>query len=351
MNFYSAKGYFTDTVMDWLRYKTDGKTEYTVVLAARLSGVPHIGTLVNFMSGYSLAAKLQSVYNKKVQVIIELLDNISDDKLFNIMNYNDKKYYHKRLINNDDFLNANYHEFCEVINRLNSLYQLPVKIKTYQDIIEDPEMRRSIIQVIEHQESFVSIFNPRGEKYLHLRIACPHCGLLEKSCRDTQIEKTADGEYFINSICPEHGPYGIYFSAENKEYLEINAPFRQFCKGLSLVDHDTKNSGLSIQVLGNDWSGGWGMRMFCEGMFCLKREQLPLVLFSPVILADGRKISKSDLKGSSENRDIFYANRLHNDQLLRLHDEIEKWFQNSGMFFDNYNVKYLEGILKGDEEI
>ena len=60
MNFYSGIGHYTDTVMDWLKYKADGKEGYNIILAARLSGTPHIGTLVNFMVGYKLAFELRA---------------------------------------------------------------------------------------------------------------------------------------------------------------------------------------------------------------------------------------------------------------------------------------------------
>ena len=38
------------------------KKGYNIILAARLSGTPHIGTLVNFMVGYKLAFELSTQY-------------------------------------------------------------------------------------------------------------------------------------------------------------------------------------------------------------------------------------------------------------------------------------------------
>lgn len=344
MNFYSGIGHYTDTVMDWLKYKTDGKEGYNIILAARLSGTPHIGTLVNFMVGYKLAFELNAQYHKKVKITIELLDNISDEKINDMIYYNNKAYYYKQLISNSAVLQKRYSEFYRMISQLNKIYNVTGNIKTYQDIQQDKEMRNAISEVLIHRDYFSKIFNPRNER-LHIRIACPKCGLIEKNCTDINVEQHSDDEFRISSICPVHGLFHVVFSSHNQEYVDINIPFRHFCKGLSSLDSDKRSNHLSIQVLGNDWSGSWFIRMFCEGAVYLKREQLPMILFSPLVIKEGAKISKSNMFDRNNPQKILDINKLTVQQLHTICNEIERWFQNSNLFFDNYDSKYFERIL------
>ena len=350
MQFYSGIGHYADTVMQWLKYKADGKEGYNIVLAARLSGSPHIGTLINFMVGYKLASELSAQYHKKVKIIIELLDNISDEKITNMIYYNDKPYYHKQLISNNVVLKQRYYKFYELISRLNELYNTTVEIRTYQDIQQDKKMREAISEVLINREYFSRIFNPENER-LHIRIACPKCGLIEKKCTDINIKQYSDNEFFIESICPVHGMYHIIFSSHNHEYIDINVPFRHFCKGLSLLDDDKKNNYLSIQVLGNDWSGCWPARMFYDGVVYLKRDQLPMILFSPLVTKDGIKISKSNTFDTKHQKKILNVNELTTQQLKSMWYEIDQWFHHGNLFFDNYDSKYFERILHIDEKI
>lgn len=182
MNYYSGVGYFSGTVMDWLKYKTDGKDSYTIVLSARLSGNPHIGTLVNFMTGFRLAYELNKKYKKDCKIIIELLDNISDEKICNIFTKNSRKYYYKKLVSNNMELQKKYNEFIKMIEKLNDLYNVKTEIRTYKDIQQDERMRNSIFEVLQNKNYFEKILNPKEEK-MHIRIPCPICGLIEKNVR------------------------------------------------------------------------------------------------------------------------------------------------------------------------
>ncbi len=188
MNFYSGIAHYTDTVTDWLKYKTDGKEGYNIVLASRLSGTPHIGTLVNFMIGYKLASELDYQYHKKIKITIELLDNISDEKITNIRYHYSNSYYYKQLISNNNILQKRYSEFCEMISMLNNLYNTTVEIKTYYDIQRDKGMRKAIFDVLKNSDYFSKVFDPKNQK-LHIRIPCPKCGLIQKNCASTKKQK------------------------------------------------------------------------------------------------------------------------------------------------------------------
>ena len=296
------------------------------------------------MIGYKLASELDYQYHKKIKITIELLDNISDEKITNIRYHNSNSYYYKQLISNNNILQKRYSEFCEMISMLNNLYNTTVEIKTYYDIQRDKGMRKAIFDVLKNSDYFSKVFDPKNQK-LHIRIPCPKCGLIEKNCASTKVEKYSKNEFCINSFCPVHGTFHSVFSIHNHEYVDINIPLRQFCKGLSLLDNDEANNSLSIQVLGNDWSGSWPIRMLFEGIIHLKRLQLPTILFSPLIIKNGIKISKSNtLVNKSQNR-ILNINKLTTKQINIIWHEIGHWFKDSTLFFDNYDSKYFEGML------
>ena len=152
MSFYSGIGHYTNTLMDWMKYKADGKEGYNIILAARLSGNPHIGTLVNFMIGYKVASKLSTQYGKKIRIIIELLDNINKKKITNMVYYNNKAYYYKKLISNSMVIQKRYSRFYEMISHLNDIYKAKAEIKTYYDIQQDKRMRDVIVEVLVNKE-------------------------------------------------------------------------------------------------------------------------------------------------------------------------------------------------------
>ena len=139
----------------------------------------------------------------------------------------------------------------------------------------------------------------------------------------------------VKSVCPLHGEFVELVSVDNDTYIDLNVPLRQFCKGFSVIKKDKRSNSLSIQVLGNDWSGLWPMRIYCEGILKFNIDELPSFLFSPLIISNEGKISKSKI-GSLECADAFMdVNLLTDQQVVNIWNEIEIWFEQPELFFAN----------------
>lgn len=348
MLFYSGISHYINNVLDTFKYKAENKDHFVVVLAARLSGKPHIGTLINFMIGFKLAQELNKTYKKDTVVKIELLDNISDVTITQIMDIDSDIYFYKDSVITNKILSENYKAFIGMIKRIKGLSNIPSEVYTYEQIQSMPEMRKSIVQVVRHNDFFSKLFNPQNPQ-LHIRIACPQCGLIEKNCKHTHICMINDTTFRIESLCPIHGSFSEVFAIDNSAYIDMNVPLRHFCKGFSLVKMDKENNSLSIQVLGNDWSGIWPLRVFCEGILKVNGEDLPSFLFSPLIIDDNGKISKSKINSTACPKSFENVNLLTDDQLLNIWHEINMWFNQSDLFFTNYRLDYIKEVVNTNE--
>lgn len=348
MLYYSGIAHYINNVMDVFKYKAEEKDSFVIVLAARLSGKPHIGTLINFLIGFKLAQELYDTYKRDTVVRIELLDNISDVAISQVLDINSDVYFYKDSVASNETLNENYQAFIDMIKHIKILSNIASEVNTYEQIQSMSEMRKSIIEVVRHQDFFSKLFNPQHPQ-LHIRTACPHCGLIEKKCKHTHISMTSDAMFNIDSVCPIHGSFSALVAADNNTYIDVNVPLRHFCKGYSLVKMDKENNSLSIQVLGNDWSGIWPLRIFCEGILKVKGEELPSFLFSPLIVDDNGKISKSKINYTRCPKSFENVTLLTDVQLLNIWNEINKWFNQSDLFFTNYKLDYLKEVANINE--
>lgn len=344
MIYYSGISHYINNISDVFKHKSKGKEKFIVVLTTRLSGKPHIGTMVNFMTGFKLAQQFQKLYGKEVRVRIELLDNISDREIANVIEYKGELYFYKDSINTNKVLYENQVLFQRLIERIEELTQIKSQIYTYEMIQADLDMRKSIVQGVQNYKLLGKIMDMEKGR-LHVRTACPVCNLIEKSCNHTRIDQISSRGFRVTNICPHHGEFSAMFDIENDTYLDVNVPFRQFCKALFLVQNDKRNNSLSVQVMGNDWSGLWPLRMLCDSILEVGETALPNFLFSPLILDEDGKISKSKVD-YSQTDSVFYNVDLMNDvQMLKLWNEIERWFEKSEMFFTNYKLDYLKEVL------
>lgn len=348
MIFYSGIAHYVNKALDIFKYKAEGKDSFTIVLAARLSGKPHIGTLINFLTGFKLAQEFKKIYKKDAFIKIELLDNISDTAVSYTIDINSETYFYKNsIVTNKDF-DENYKAFLNMIKRIEMLSNCTSEIYTYEQIQLMPEMREAVMEVIQHYDFFSKLFDPKNHK-IHLRVACPKCGLIEKSCNHTQIYGFDNLTFKVKSVCPTHGEFSEFVSIDNDTYIDLNVPLRHFCKGFSLIKKDKRNNSLSVQVLGNDWSGLWPMRMFCEGVLKFNIDELPSFLFSPLIIDNEGKISKSKIS-SVECADAFAnVNLLTDKQVVNIWKEIEKWFEQPELFFTNYKLDDIKRIANTNE--
>lgn len=343
--FYSEIDYITENIIDLFAYKAERKDSFHIWLASRLNGMPHIGTLVNFLTGFILAKRLEEKYGKPGFVHVDLLDNISDPAFTETFRCGESIYFRKEGVYNNDILEKHRSEFLLLLKKLETIFPLPVNVRNYAHIQSDKSIRKSIVEVVNEADFFGRLFQPTQQK-LHIRIPCPQCGLIEKTSIGTEILSCSAQGFLIRGTCAVHGPFQTFFAVDNDSYADINVPFRNYCTGAAAVDNDEKNNSLSIFVKGNDWSGVWPLRMYCEGLLRLKRKVLPEFLFTPLLLHCGRKLSKSTIAGDKVVPCFVNANLLSVQELAAIANDVAGWFSCSGLFFTNYPVTYFNNLLK-----
>ena len=345
ISIYSGINHIADNVTDLFEWKANNKTGFRIHLAARLNGAPHLGTLINFATGFVLAFRLSGLYGKPSRICVDLIDNISDPNQSKTLDYNGRIYFYKRSVNDNPVLRKNQDRFVSLLDKLSVISGVGYEIHNYQDIQADVSVRKGIIDVINDSDYFGHLFQP-SDKKLHCRVPCPVCGLTEKTVADTEIVSKSDRELLMRGRCPEHGTFETLFTPDNDSYMDINIPFRNFCKGLSVVDEDAARNTMSILVRGNDWSGIWPLRIYCEGLMRLNRKALPNFLFSPLVLHNGEKLSKSRISGSDLLDQIVDTSLLPLEQMKALVEETGCWLDDTDRFFTNYAINYFDGILK-----
>lgn len=348
ISIYSGIDHIVSNVTDLFELKAKNRNGFVIHLVARLNGVAHLGTLINFATGFVLASRLKEIYGKPAWVHVELIDNISDPKQNETLYYGGKVYFLQKNIRENFRLQTNQDKFVSLLDKLVKITEVGYDIQNYQDIQADVFVRRTIVEVINDSDYFGLLFQP-SDKKLHYRVPCPVCGLIEKTSTDTKLVSKTYEELLIRSRCPLHGVFETLFTPNNDSYIDINIPFRNFCKGVSVVDKDVVENTLSVIVRGNDWSGNWPLRIYCEGLLRLNRRSLPDFLFSPLVLHRDKKLSKSKIEDSGLYKGFVDINLLSFEQIQIIVREVNCWMDNTSCFFANYTTDYFDEILKKDK--
>lgn len=345
-DYFSGIAHIVDHVEDLYRNQAETKDGFRILINSRLNGPPHIGTLVNYMTGFVLAERLRKTYQKPASIIVELLDNLSDSSFQRNYWIDDKEYCLMDSIETNAYYAQNYQMFIKVLHELSSTFKIPIEVRNYRDIISLPSFRKSVLEVLQHAEYFSHQLQPSDGK-LHIRIPCPVCGLMQKKPAGSIIEQVDKEIFRIKEVCPKHGIHEMLFSPENDTIIGLNNTFRIFCRGLTLVDEDIAQNTLSIIINGYDWAGTWPLQIHFSGMFYLNRPMLPTILYCPLILDHhGFKLSKSKIPTTSTDLWFYNVSLLNLDQLLKIRKEVERWFDCTEDFFTNYNIMYFSKILE-----
>lgn len=344
-NYFSGISHIVNHVEDLYCNQAKMKDGFRILICSRLNGPPHIGTLINYMTGFVLAERLRKTYQKPVSIIVELLDNLSDSGFHRNYWINGKEYCFMDSIEANADYAQNYQMFLELLHKLSIDFEIPFEVRRYKDIISLPSFRKSVLEVMKHSEYFSHQLQPSDGK-LHIRIPCPICGLMQKTPAGSTIKQIEKNLFRIQEICPEHGMHEVLFSDENDTIIGLNNTTRIFCRGLTLVDEDSRQNTLSIIVYGYDWAGTWPLQIHFSGMLYLKRNMLPTILYSPLILDNnGFKLSKSRI--SADNMDLWFNNvsSLNSGQLQKIRSEVNRWFDCTEDFFANYDIAHFNKIL------
>lgn len=343
---YSGIAHIVDHIEDLFGNQAEGKSGFRVLINSRLNGPPHLGTLINYITGFVLAERLRDKYHESAMIIVELLDNLSDSGFQRNYWIDGKEFCKMDSVD----INAEYARNCEfykkVLIELSAIFDISFEIRHYQQIITMPSFRRSVLEVLRHEKFFSKQLQPTDGK-LHIRIPCPICGLMQKAPATPTFSQIEENAFLICEECPKHGMHEVVFSDKNDTLIGINNTIRVFCRGLTLVDEDINNNTLSIIINGYDWAGTWPLQIHFSGMLYLQRNRLPEILYCPLIFdEDGDKMSKSKMVDNQIRKWIYNVSFLSSDQLNRICREVERWFDCTEDFFVNYSSTYFSDLLR-----
>lgn len=280
---FSGIAHIVDHIEDLYHNQAENKDGFKILVNSRLNGPPHIGTLVNFMTGFALAERLRKTYQKPAMVIVELLDNLSDSKFQRNRWIDGKEYCIMESVGTNTAYARYDQMFRDVLCEISSDFGIPFELRHYRDIMLLPSFRRSVLEVMKQAKYFSRQLQP-SDGQLHIRIPCPVCGLMQKTPNGCSFERVGENEFRIWENCPEHGRHEVLFSDKNDSIIGVNNTIRIFCRGLTLVDDDIAKNTLSIIINGYDWAGTWPLQIHYSGMLHLKRNVLPEILYCPLVL-------------------------------------------------------------------
>ncbi|CAG8479960.1 2455_t:CDS:2, partial [Racocetra persica] len=174
-------------------FKYIPKDEVRISVGAVPNSPPHFGTIITFSLAFSLAQRLEKL-GKIVTVIVGMVDTIALDT--DIYSFNDVEYQKVLLI-----------------------------------LEKAPEI---IMKLINEREKVGQSLFP-STKCLALRMACPQCGLADKSGI-----KNCYNDNIISFFCPNHGWYSIDIEKDDLQTLQYETQLRSLVRGL-LYTEDNKD--------------------------------------------------------------------------------------------------------------
>ena len=209
--------------------------------------------------------------------------------------------------------------FIEILNYFKKKSNIEFSIRTYKDFQENINIRKGLHEILNNYDLFAKLLNPI-DNILHIRIKCPVCNEYDKSSKSLQIIKDQNGNYMLKSFCNKHGDYSVNLNDKN-DYVDVNTQLRDLLKGYII---NRNQNVLTIMMDGSDWGGTWSNRIHCEGLLHLGEQELPLRIFTPMILDwSGAKFSKSLYM---KNKDYENINNAFND-----YTEFKRKYSDAGM--------------------
>lgn len=244
--------------------------------------------------------------------------------------------------------------FKEILDTFSQKSSIPYNVRTYAQFQSDPFFREGLIKILDNYTYFSQLLNPSSNR-LHVRIKCPVCNKYDKTSKNMIISKQEDGGYILESCCEEHGYYSINLMADNIEYVDVNTQLRDLLKGYMI---NQEQNTVTIMMDGSDWGGTWSNRIHCEGLVALGEKNLPIRVFTPMILDwSGAKFSKSLYMKLNDYENINQAfndyrvfKKKYSAQGINLVWELAcQWVNEPKRFFRNYSIAYFDLFFKESE--
>ena len=241
----AGMNYIINDVAQIVENKVSGKNEIHLWLSAQVNCYPHIGTLTNFMSAFSLAKHLENYYDKPVKIIVELLESVTGEK----QTINGVEYY-KNLENvaddNGETIKEKYLPFfIDILDRLKKLNNIEYRILFFYEYQTDPLVKKSLLKVMNNYDLLKYTLDPQNGE-IRLRFPCPKCGLTEKHLVNTKIDGISDNSLTMSSLCPLHGAFYSSINDSSTEKFDMNVPLRYLVKILYLLQIDKENNVMRI---------------------------------------------------------------------------------------------------------
>lgn len=344
--------HITRDLSDLVRRRVKGRQGIELSCSMQPNGSPHIGSLVTLMTVVALGRHFSDSFGVPALVTFDQLENAPADSITI-----DGRVFTRSLadVMVDDVSRAekNMQVFRRMLAELCDQAGVQWRVRTYKELQGSPAFRRMLLEMVVERAEFADIFSP-SEQRLRIRFPCPQCGLSDKDASGIDYDVVESDFAILSSECPHHGRFSVRISPESTDFVDTNAPIRSVLKACVMLEENHNRNYASIITNGNDWSGVWLQRIFCEGIAALGYDyrDIPLQLFTPMILDwSGAKLSKTQYVRSDAYR--YLPDYIVDSGLMGKADrgfqniwsEVRGWVKDPRKFFRNYSVAYIEGVL------
>jgi hypothetical protein len=338
---YVYKSTFIDYVLSQIN-----KDEVKISIGAQPNSSPHFGTLIVFCLAFALSEILMKKNSKlKVSVSFEMVDTAPS----NTFVIDGLKYQISLRENETD--TPYYNHYSTLLNSLNKLSGVNYEIRRQHEFNNQLEIHKIVPCIIRQQKVVAPILDPnRG--ILKIRVACPKCGLTDKTGALTQLDETV-----IKTCCPLHGQFIVNITSES-EKLEYNTPLRNLIRAL-VYSEQNKNPSVSYQwlrITGSDYTGFYQEQLLykCVDLLGYIVSELPMIIYTPLILDwSGGKLSKSLYVNKNAysylppyliNYESFDS-EVGETGLNLLYSEVTDWINHPYKLFRHYTVYYFINLF------
>ena len=350
----AGMNYVIDDLSEIIKNKMNDKEEINLWLSAQVNCYPHIGTLTNFISSFSLAKHFKEYYKVPVKIKVELLESVTGEEII----IGEQKYY-KNLEEVKNSSGVTVKEeylpyFKELLEKLSLKYGIEYEIIFFYEYQKQLLVKEALFEVINNYDLLSDILDPKNGE-IRLRFPCPKCGLTKKHMGKTDNLKVVENNLQMISCCPEHGEYISNINEFSNDKFDMNVPLRYLVKIMFLLKKDALDKTLSIIVDGGDWSGMWPLRVYMDPLLKLKVSEVPSIIYTPTILDwSGSKLSKRMYVGNKAYREYLKEGLINYSQFYsqygeigfeRLCNEIDSWVVSPKKFIRDYTIEYIDAIL------
>ncbi|MCT8351792.1 MULTISPECIES: hypothetical protein [Photorhabdus] len=276
----------------------------TLTTSSQPNSAPHVGTLLTFSYVFNIANYFKKKYAKKVNIVIDLLDNApSQRKVINGVEY---QYMLKQSNNGFNIFEVNREIYNNCLRVLSSFSAVDYKIRDYSDFCLNSNFYYALNKMLVENIYFNKITNPGGRS-VHIRAPCPECGIIEKDPSSSPVVLNEDKEVKLSAICPIHGTHETIVKSSKPVFLDTGTAPRDIAKQYTLAKNSIDNGTLEIMIDGSDWAGNWFHDVILPG-YCklgISTKYIPKKIYTPVVITDnGLKLSKSIYMNKGYGSDI-----------------------------------------------